>query len=82
MVWILARPAAILRAMGTIADLRQQRGLTQDELARRVRVSVRTIAAWESGSTIPRHRNARALAKALGVHLDALALDGDIGASS
>lgn len=68
--------------MDTIADLRRERGLTQDELARRVRVSTRTIAAWESGATTPRHRNARALAKALGVRLDALLLDAEAGSPS
>jgi transcriptional regulator with XRE-family HTH domain len=53
--------------MTRIADLRRERGLTQDELARRVRVSTRAVAAWESGDSIPRQRNARALARALGV---------------
>jgi transcriptional regulator with XRE-family HTH domain len=60
--------------MGQLAELRRQRGLTQEEVARRVRVSTRTVAAWESGASIPRQRNARALAKALGVTLDVLRL--------
>ena len=53
--------------MSRIGELRRQRGLTQEELARRVRVSVRAVAAWESGDAHPRQRNARALARALGV---------------
>lgn len=53
--------------MSRIGELRRQRGLTQEELARRVRVSVRAVAAWESGDANPRQRNARALARALGV---------------
>jgi transcriptional regulator with XRE-family HTH domain len=59
-------------AMSRIGELRRQRGLTQEELARRVRVSVRAVAAWESGNAIPRHRNARALARALGVPVETL----------
>ncbi len=61
--------------MSQLGELRRQRGLTQEEVARRVRVSTRTVAAWESGAATPRQRNARALAKALGVTLDALHLN-------
>ncbi|HEV2954174.1 MAG TPA: helix-turn-helix transcriptional regulator [Candidatus Dormibacteraeota bacterium] len=55
-----------------IGDLRRTRGLTQEELARRVRVSIRTVAAWERGESLPRQRHARALARALGVAIDDL----------
>jgi transcriptional regulator with XRE-family HTH domain len=55
------------QGMSKIGVLRRQRGLTQEELARRVRVSVRAVAAWESGDANPRQRNVRALARALGV---------------
>ncbi|MDB5068265.1 MAG: Helix-turn-helix domain [Chloroflexi bacterium] len=58
--------------MSRLSELRRERGLTQEEVARRVRVSTRAVAAWESGASTPRQRNARALAKALGVTLDAL----------
>jgi transcriptional regulator with XRE-family HTH domain len=64
--------------MSQLAELRRERGLTQEEVARRVRVSTRTVAAWESGASTPRQRNARALAKALGVTLDVLHLT-DLG---
>jgi transcriptional regulator with XRE-family HTH domain len=64
--------------MSQLSELRRERGLTQEEVARRVRVSTRTVAAWESGATTPRQRNARALARALGVTLDALQLT-DLG---
>jgi transcriptional regulator with XRE-family HTH domain len=60
--------------MSQLAELRRQRGLTQEEVARRVHVSPRTVAAWESGASTPRQRNARALAKALGVTLNVLQL--------
>lgn len=58
--------------MSRLSELRREQGLTQEEVAPRVRVSTRTVAAWESGACTPRHRNARALAKALRVTLDAL----------
>jgi transcriptional regulator with XRE-family HTH domain len=58
--------------MSRLSELRRERGLTQEEVARRVRVSTRTVAAWESGTSTPRQRNARALARALRVTLDAL----------
>lgn len=58
--------------MNRISQVRGERGLTQEELARRVRVSTRTVAAWESGASSPRLRHARALARALRVPLDDL----------
>ena len=64
-----------------IADLRKARGLTQEELARRVRVSTRTVAAWESGSTTPRQRSLRALARALHVSVNDLQPSDDNGST-
>jgi transcriptional regulator with XRE-family HTH domain len=61
--------------MTRVAEFRRARGLTQEELAYRARVSLRTVAGWESGQVRPHKRNARALAKALGVGLDALLLE-------
>jgi transcriptional regulator with XRE-family HTH domain len=58
--------------MSRLSELRRERGLTQEEVARRARVSTRTVAAWESGASTPRQRNARALARALRVTVDAL----------
>ncbi len=55
-----------------IGQIRRERGLTQEELARRVRVSMRSVAAWESGSTTPRQRHLRALARALNVPVEQL----------
>ena len=60
--------------MNRVAELRRAMGLTQEELAYRARVSLRSVAAWENGEVIPRKRNARHLAKALRVDLDALQL--------
>jgi transcriptional regulator with XRE-family HTH domain len=61
--------------MTGVAELRRARGLTQEELAYRARVSLRTVAGWESGLVRPRKRNARALARALGIDLDDLPLE-------
>ena len=55
-----------------LAELRRSSGLTQEEVARRVHVSARTVAAWESGATTPRTANERRLAKALGVAVENL----------
>ena len=63
--------------MNRIAELRRERGLTQEELAYRARVSLRTVGGWEKGRSTPHKRNARRLAKALGVDLDALQLGAD-----
>jgi transcriptional regulator with XRE-family HTH domain len=57
----------------SIGDARAALGLTQAELARRVKVDVRTLARWEAGETHPTRRNLRRLAKALGVSVSDLA---------
>lgn len=57
-----------------LVELRHDAKLTQEEVARRVRVSARSVAAWESGSALPRRANERRLAKALGVRIDDLRL--------
>ena len=66
--------------MNRVAELRRERGLTQEELAYRARVSLRTITGWEKGQRTPHKGNARRLAKALGVELDALPFGADQGA--
>jgi transcriptional regulator with XRE-family HTH domain len=50
-----------------IIAARQAAGLTQEQLARDVHVSLRTVQAWEGGETdAPHGRNLIALAKRLG----------------
>jgi putative transcriptional regulator len=58
MTW---KPAA------TLKRLRQRRGLTQAELARRIGVHRVTIATWETGRFRPSVDGLPRLAKALGV---------------
>lgn len=65
--------------MNRVTELRRERGLTQEEVAYLARVSLRTMARWETGRSTPHQRNARRLAKALGVEVDALQLGADRG---
>lgn len=52
--------------MNNIARYRNERALTQAELAARVGVTRRTLARWESGESRPRPAHLIALAVALG----------------
>ncbi len=57
----------------TLKALRESLRMTQEELGRRIGLSYRTIAEWESGRKLPRFDNAVALARELGVSLKVLA---------
>ncbi len=57
----------------TLKVLRESLKMTQEELGRRLGLSYRTIAEWESGRKIPRFDNAVGLARELGVSLKVLA---------
>lgn len=63
-------PRAIVA--GRIRDLRTERRLTQEELAQRADVVVRTVQNLEAGRITPRHKTRRAIAKALGVPVEQL----------
>ena len=56
----------------TLEFLRQQRGLTQEELAAVVGVSPSTVRRWEWGKHEPKLSDIPKLAAALGVTLDEL----------
>lgn len=51
--------------MNNIKKCRELRGMTQDELSRRVGVDRVTIANWESGKTEPKLSQALKLAEVL-----------------
>lgn len=53
--------------------LREAKLLSQEQLARSLNLSYRTIAEWENGRQIPKFNNAIALARSLGVSLETLA---------
>ena len=50
-----------------LAFLREQKGLTQEELANAVGVARQTVAKWESGASTPDLEKSRRLADALDV---------------
>lgn len=56
-----------------VKEARRALGITQKELADRLEVSLRTVASYESGKTLPRTREAtRKLAEILGVNMNYL----------
>lgn len=59
-----------------IREIRQQRAHTVAGLARVLGLSERTIRYWEDGRSLPTKANARRLARALGVTVEKLGLDG------
>ena len=59
-----------------LQDLRKQKGITQEELAKSLYVSRTAISKWESGRGYPNIDSLRAIAKFFGVTVDEL-LSGD-----
>jgi transcriptional regulator with XRE-family HTH domain len=57
----------------TLKSLRNSLDISQEQLARRLNLSFRTIGEWEGGKKMPRFDNALALARELGVSLKTLA---------
>jgi transcriptional regulator with XRE-family HTH domain len=57
-----------------VAELRRARHLTQLDVATSLGVSLSTVRRWESGESAPTARNARRLARRLGVSVEALGL--------
>lgn len=52
-----------------IRSARERAGLTQEELANRLGVSMRSVGNWERGATVPRSKSA-AVEAILGDHLE------------
>lgn len=55
-----------------LAQLRKEKGLSQEELANRIGVSRQAISKWENGESSPDTDNLVALAKVYGVTIDEL----------
>jgi transcriptional regulator with XRE-family HTH domain len=69
----LHKEAQHLKAFGRkIADLRHKRGFTQEQLADKANLTLRTIASIEQGKRWARLSTLHKLAKALGVNTDEL----------
>ena len=60
-----------------LKELRDKMGLTQEQLARQVGVSRKTICAYERGRATPSLRVALRLAQVLGVGLEELLKEGN-----
>ena len=59
-----------------IAELRREKGLTQEELGRKIGVSNKTVSRWENGNYMPDIEALRLLAKEFSVSMEEL-LDGE-----
>ena len=59
-----------------IAELRKAKGLTQEELGRRVFVSNKTVSRWENGNYMPDIHTLQLLSKEFSVSIDEL-LEGE-----
>ena len=55
-----------------IKKIREEKGLTQMELATILNVSQSTIAMWETNKSLPRVETLKAIAKAFGCTVDEL----------
>ena len=55
-----------------ILELRKQKGMTQKELAEKVRVSDKTISKWECGNSIPDITYLEALCNSLDISVNEL----------
>lgn len=53
--------------MNKLKILRKENNLTQDELAKKIGVNLRTLQKWENGESSIREKNAKKLAKHFGV---------------
>lgn len=60
-----------------LAELRRQRGLTQEELADRLYVSRAAVSKWESGRGLPSIDSLQAIARFFGLSLDELLSTGE-----
>ena len=55
-----------------IKKIREKKGITQQELAKKLGVVQSTVAMWETNKSLPRLATLPAIAKALGCTIDEL----------
>jgi transcriptional regulator with XRE-family HTH domain len=58
--------------MKTLKEIREEKGVTQLEVAFGIGVTPATVANWETGRSEPKARHLRALAEFLGVSMEAI----------
>ena len=63
--------------MKTIRELREERGLTQLQVAIGIGVTPATVYNWERGKFEPKASQLRALAQFFNVSMDAIDFEGD-----
>jgi transcriptional regulator with XRE-family HTH domain len=63
----------------TIRRARERLGLSQTELARRLRVSKTAVAKWEIGETAPKRKRAQQVARVLGLSESELLAHANVG---
>jgi len=61
--------------MQTIRELREARGLTQQQLASELGIAMVTVYSWERGRNEPKASQLRALARFFGVSMDDIAFE-------
>lgn len=55
-----------------ILKLRMQKGLSQDELAEKIRVTRQAVSRWENGETVPNTETLKLLSKEFDVSINTL----------
>ena len=55
-----------------LKELRNQKGLTQEQFAEIINVSNRTVSRWENGETIPNMETLKLLSKEFNVSINKL----------
>ncbi|MBI1744459.1 helix-turn-helix transcriptional regulator [Candidatus Acetothermia bacterium] len=61
-----------------IAEKRHRAGWTQEELARRLGVSINTVEKWEQGATVPSRMAKKIIKQVLNLDIDKLVERGDL----
>ena len=61
-----------MKTQDIIKELREKRGLTQEQLAERVTVTRQAVSRWETGETIPNTETLKLLSKEFGVSINTL----------